>query len=95
MILIINKNELNKKFLPMISIVKNEEELKKSVKKQLITEIIENPENIRAYKDISVWKTGEVNEDFDMKLIEKEKIFTYTELLLEIIENLTEGIKGD
>lgn len=93
MIIIINKNEQNKKFMPMLSLANNEEELKKAVKKQLISEILEDPTKLKAYKNISVWKLGETNDDFDIELVEKEKIFNYSEILFEIIDELTKGLE--
>ena len=79
--------------MPMLSLANNEEELKKAVKKQLISEILEDPAKLKAYKNISVWKLGETNEDFEIKIIEKEKIFNYSEILFEIIEELTKGLE--
>ena len=56
MIAIVNKNKINNKFLPMISVVENKEQLKKSAKKQLMEEIINNPESLKAYKQIETYK---------------------------------------
>ena len=95
MIAIVNKNRINNKFLPLISLVKDRETLKKECKKQLMKEIIENPNSLKAYKEIEVYKIAEVNENIDLKNCEKELLFTYKELLNEIIEQLTKGEKND
>lgn len=89
MIAIVNKNKINNKFLPMISLVENKEKLKKSAKKQLMEEIINNPESLKAYKEIEVYKIADVNEELEMTNCEKEILFTYEELLEEIIKTLT------
>lgn len=96
MIAIVNKNKKNNKFLPMISLVENKEVLKKECKKQLINEILENPQSIKAYKEIQVYKIAEVSEDLELKNIKKELLFTYEELLKQIIEILNkEGKKNE
>ena len=58
-------------------------------------EIIENPNSLKAYKEIEVYKIAEVNEEIDFKECKKELLFTYEELLNEIIEQLTKGEKND
>ena len=89
MIAIVNFNKKAKKYLPLISLQENEEKAKKLAKKQLINEIIENPLSLKAYKEIEVHKIAEVNEKFDINLCEKEPIFSYEELLNDIIKELT------
>lgn len=91
MIAIVNKNKKNNKFLQLISLVKDKETLKKECKKQLIKEIIENPMSLKAYKEIEVYKIAEVNENIDLTNCKKEILFSYEELLNEIIEQLTKG----
>ncbi len=93
MLAIVNKNKKNNKFLPLISLVKDKETLKKECKKQLIKEIIENPMSLKAYKEIEVYKVAEVNEEMEIKACNKEILFTYEEVLNEIIEQLTKGEK--
>ena len=95
MIAIVNKNKLNKKFLPLISLVKDKETLKKECKKQLMKEIIENPNTLKAYKEIEVYKVAEVSEEMDIKECKKILLFTYEELFKEIIEQLTKGEKNE
>lgn len=89
MIAIVNFNKKAKKYLPLISLQENEEKAKKLAKKQLINEIIENPLSLKAYKEIEVHKIAEVNEKFDINLCEKKPIFSYEELLNDIIKELT------
>ena len=91
MIAIVNKNKVNNKFLPLISLVKDRNTLKKECKKQLMKEIIENPNSLKAYKEIEVYKIAEVNEDIDLTNCKKELLFSYDEILNEIIEQLTKG----
>lgn len=90
MIAIVNFNKKAKKYLPLISLQKDEETAKKMAKKQLINEIIENPLSLKAYKEIEVHKIADVNEKFDINLCEKTQIFSFEELLDEIIKGLTE-----
>ena len=89
MIAIVNFNKKAKKYLPLISLQENEEKAKKLAKKQLINEIIENPLSLKAYKEIEIHKIAEVNEKFDINLCEKKQIFSYEELLNDIIKELT------
>lgn len=95
MIAIVNKNKKNNKFLPLISLVKDKKTLKKECKTQLIKEIIENPISLKAYKEIEVYKVAEVNEEMEIKECKKELLFSYEELLKEIIEQLTKGEKNE
>lgn len=93
MIAIVNKNKINNKFLPMISIVENKEQLKKSAKKQLMEEIINNPESLKAYKQIETYKIANVNEEMELTDCKKELLFSYEELFKEIIEQITKENK--
>lgn len=93
MIAIVNKNKRNNKFLPMISLVENKEKLKKSAKKQLMEEIINNPESLKAYREIEVYKIADVNEEIEITNCKKEILFTYEELLEEIVKTLTKEQK--
>ena len=95
MIAIVNKNKVNNKFLPLISLVKDKETLKTECKKQLMKEIIENPNTLKAYKEIEVYKVAEVSEEMEIKECKKELLFTYEELFKEIIEQLTKGEKNE
>ena len=95
MIAIVNKNKVNNKFLPLISLVKDKETLKKQCKTQLMKEIIENPNSLKAYKEIEVYKIAEVNEDMEIKSCKKELLFTYEEILNEIVEQLTKGEENE
>lgn len=93
MIAIVNKNKKNNKFLPMVSLAENKEQLKKLAKKQLMEEIINNPESLKAYKEIETYKIADVNEEMEMTNIKKELLFTYEELLKEIVKQLTKEQK--
>lgn len=93
MIAIVNHNKKNNKFLPMISLVESKEQLKKSIKKQLMEQIINEPESLKAYKEIQVFKIADVNEEIELTNIKKEILFTYEEILKEITETLTKEIK--
>ncbi len=89
MIAIVNFNKKTKKYLPMISLMENEEKAKKLAKKQLMQEIIEEPQSLKAYKEIEVHKIANVNEEMNLTLTEKTKIFAYEELLNDIVKELT------
>lgn len=89
MIAIVNYNKKTKKYLPMISLMENEEKAKKLAKKQLMNEIIEDPQSLKAYKEIEVHKISDVDEEMNLTLTKKTKIFTYEELLNDIIKELT------
>ena len=89
MIAIVNFNKKAKKYLPLISLMENEEKAKKLAKKQLMQEIIEEPTSLKAYKEIEVHKIADVDEEMNLTLTEKTKIFTYEELLNNIIKELT------
>ena len=91
MIAIVNKNKVNNKFLPLISLISDTKTLKKQCKTQLMKEIIENPKSLKAYKEIEVYKIAEINEEMELKECKKELLFTYEELFKEIIEQLTKG----
>ena len=95
MLIIVNKNKETNKFMPLLSMVDNKEKLKKAIKKQILSQIIEEPESIRAYKKLEVWKFAEINEEFEIIEKEKEKIFSYEEILIEIIENIVESQKEE
>ena len=58
-------------------------------------EIIENPNSLKAYKEIEVYKIADVSDEMEIKDYNKELLFTYEELLNEIIEQLTKGEKND
>ena len=89
MIAIVNFNKKAKKYLPLISLQENEEKAKKLAKKQLINEIIEAPQSLKAYKEIEVHKIADVNEEMTLTLCEKKTIFSFEELLNEIVKELT------
>lgn len=93
MIAIVNKNNINNKFLPQIALVKDTKTLKKECKKQLMTEIIENPNSLVAYKAIEVYKVAEVSEEMEIKKCDKTKLFTYEELFKEIVKEIVEQLK--
>lgn len=97
MIIIANKNIKNNKFLPMLSIIEDDEKkLKKEIKKQLINEILEKPESLKAYKDIAVYKIGTIDENFNIELSkEKRLICSYEGILNDIIDDLTKEKKND
>ena len=89
MIAIVNYNKTNKKYLPMISLMKDEATAKKLAKKQIMNEIIEAPQTLKAYKEISVHKIADVNDEMELTLCEKKEIFSYKKLLEEITKELT------
>lgn len=97
MIIIANKNIKNNKFLPMLSIIEdNEKKLKKEIKKQLINEILEKPESLKAYKDIAVFKIGTIDENFNIVLSkEKKQICSYEGILNDLVEDLTKEKKDE
>ena len=77
----------------MISIVENKEKLKKSAKKQIMEEIINNPESLKAYKEIEVYKIADVSEEMEITNNKHQLLFTYEEILNEIIEQITKESK--
>lgn len=89
MIIIANYNKANKKWLPMISLIDDIEKTKKSIKIQIIDQIINDPISLKAYKTLEVYKIGEVDKELNITKTEKKKIVTYEELLQEIVEDLT------
>lgn len=89
MIIIANYNKTNKKWLPMVNIIDDIEKTKKSIKIQIIDQIINDPTSLKAYKTLEVYKVGEVDEELNITKTEKEKIVSYEDLLKEIIEDLT------
>ena len=91
MIAIVNKDKKNNKFLPLISLVKDTKTLKKQCKILLMKEIIENPNSLKAYKEIETYKIAEVSEEMEIKECKKTLLFTYEEIFKEIIEELTKG----
>lgn len=89
MIIIANFNKSNKKWLPMLNLINNIETTKKSIKKQIIEQIINDPTTLKAYKALEIYKVGEVDEELNIIKTEKEEIISYEDLLKEIIEDLT------
>jgi len=73
----------------MVNLVNDIEKTRKSIKIQIIDQIINDPTTLKAYKTLEVYKIGEIDEELNIKKTEKEKIVTYEELLEEIVEDLT------
>lgn len=91
MIIITNYNKKSKTWLPMLSLINDIKETKKQIKKQIIDQIINEPETLKAYKQLEIYKVGEIDEKtMKIEKTEKELLFSYEELLNEIIEDLTE-----
>lgn len=95
MFIIVNKNKQNNKFLPMLSLVEKTDELKKAVKKQIMDNILNDPESLRAYKNIETYKIAEINdEEYNIKPLEKkELLYSYEDLINEIIKILIKETK--
>lgn len=88
--IIITKNTQNDKFMPMLTLINDTEETKKAIKKQLIEQIINAPETLKAYKGLEIYTCGNVDEDMEITVEPKTKLYSYKELLEEIIKELTE-----
>ena len=92
--IIITKNKETNQTLPLLNLINNVEQTRKEIKKQLIKQIIDNPESLKAYKNLEILETGEANEQMKITAYEEPKpLFTYKEILEEIIEQLTK--EGD
>ena len=90
MILIANKNKKRNKYLPMVSLV-DEKDLKKNAKKQIMDEIINNPESLRAYKEIETYKIAEIDENMKILKVENQLMFSYEDLLNDIVKFIVKG----
>lgn len=86
MIATIHKNKKNNKFLPMITIAENETKVKKVVKQQLMKEIIESPESLKAYKELEIYTIGKLNDNMEWIETKTKFLFSYEELLKEITD---------
>ena len=87
---ILIKDEINKNFFPQINLINTVENLKKETKKELLKTIIDQPESLKAYRKLAVYECG----NFETKAgitnrHEPKKIFSYEEILNEIIEQIT------
>lgn len=88
-ILIINKDTKAEKILPQVNLIEDIEATKKAIKKQLIDSIINYPESLKAYKNLEIQQIAELDDYFNIKKSEHKKLFSYEELLNEIIDDLT------
>ena len=92
-ILVANYNKKNKKYLENISIVNDEKKAKLSIKKQLMQQIIEEPQSIKAFKDLEIHKIGILKDNFEIENTKHEIFCNYEKVLEEIIETITKEIK--
>ena len=92
-ILVANYNKKNKKYLESISIVNDEKKAKLSIKKQLMQQILEEPQSIKAFKDLEIHKIGILKDNFEIENTEHEIFCNYEKVLEEIIETITKEIK--
>ncbi len=79
-ILIINKDTKAEKLLPQVNLTEDIETTKKAIKK------IANKLNS---KNLEIQQIAEIDDYLNINPIEHKKIFSYEELLNEIIEGLT------
>lgn len=88
--IIITRNTETNQTLPLLNLINNVEQTKKEIKKQLIKQIIDNPESLKAYKNLEILETGEADEKMKITAHEEPKqLFSYKEILDEIIDQLT------
>ena len=90
--LIITKNKANNKILPMVNLFdeEKEKEVKKTIKKQLIDQIINEPQALKAYKELQIIKIGNLNlENGKLEPEKEEIIIDYETVFNELIEDLT------
>ena len=92
-ILVANYNKKNKKYLESISIVNDEKKAKLSIKKQLVQQILEEPQSIKAFKDLEIHKIGILKDNFEIENTKHEVFCNYEKVLEEIIETITKEIK--
>lgn len=92
-ILVANYNKKNKKYLESISIVNDEKKAKLSIKKQLMQQILEEPQSIKAFKDLEIHKIGILKDNFEIENTKHEVFCNYEKVLEEIIETITKEIK--
>ena len=92
-ILVANYNKKNKKYIDNISIVSDEEKAKLSIKKQIMQQILEAPESIKAFKDLEIHKIGILKDNFEIENTKHEIFCNYEKVLEEIIETITKEIK--
>ena len=92
-ILVANYNKKNKKYIDNISIVSDEQKAKLSIKKQLMQQILEEPQSIKAFKDLEIHKIGILKENFEIENTKHEIFCNYEKVLEEIIETITKEIK--
>ena len=92
-ILVANYNRKNKKYIDNISIVSDEQKAKLSIKKQLMQQIIEEPQSIKAFKDLEIHKIGILKDNFEIENTKHEIFCNYEKVLEEIIETITKETK--
>ena len=88
-ILVANYNKAQKKYIDNISIINDIELAKKSIKKQIMLQIIEEPESIKAYKNLEIHKIGILKDNFEIENTKKEIFCDYKKIIEEIIETIT------
>lgn len=92
-ILVANYNRKNKKYLENIAIINDEKKAKLSIKKQLMQQILEEPQSIKAFKDLEIHKIGILKDNFEIENTEHKIFCNYEKVLEEIIETITKEIK--
>ena len=92
-ILVANYNKKNKKYIDNISIVSDEQKAKLSIKKQLMQQILEEPQSIKAFKDLEIHKIGILKDNFEIENTKHEIFCNYEKVLEEIIETITKETK--
>ena len=91
--IIANYNKGAKKWLPSLGLVKNVEASKKEIKKQIIEQIINEPETLKAYKNLEIYEIGEIDDNLTISKTDKKLLFSYEQILNEIIDDLTKENK--
>lgn len=91
--IVVTKNKKTNIFIKSLSLVNDIKQVRKEAKKQLLNEIIEHPETLVAYKDLEMYSIANINEDMEITKSEIKLMFTFKELLDEIIEQLTKEKK--
>lgn len=93
--IIVNLDKRTGKYLPQLNLIKDTEETKKIIKKQLMDTIINEPNALKAYKNLQIQIIAEIDDNMNIKPQEHQKLFDYEEILQEIIDNLIKGVKNE
>ena len=87
-IIVANYNKVNKKYIQNLSIVTDEKKAKIAIKKQLMQQILDEPESLKAFKNLEIHKIGILKDNFEIENTKHEVFCDYEKVLNEIIDTL-------